>query len=145
GIAGLVGAYFIGKRLGYGRESTQPHNLPMAMIGASLLWGGRFGFHAGSALRANETAALAFFNTLVATAGAILSWLLVEWKFKGKPSLLGAISGAIAGLVGITPAAGLVGPGGALIIGLVTGAVCVWGVNGLKRMLRTDDTLDVFG
>ncbi len=145
GVAGLVGAYFIGKRLGYGRESMQPHNLPMAMIGASLLWVGWFGFNAGSALSANETAALAFFNTMVATAGAILSWLMVEWKFKGKPSLLGAISGAIAGLVGITPAAGLVGPGGALIIGLVTGAVCVWGVNGLKRMLRADDTLDVFG
>src|SRR5690606_22329807 len=136
GIAGLVGAYFIGKRVGYGRESMQPHNLPMAMTGAALLWVGWFGFNAGSALSANETAALAFFNTMVATAGAILAWLLIEWKYKGKPSLLGAISGAVAGLVGITPAAGLVGPGGALIIGLVTGAVCVWGVNGLKRLLR---------
>jgi len=145
GIAGLVGAYFIGKRVGYGRESMQPHNLPMAMTGAALLWVGWFGFNAGSALSANETAALAFFNTMVATAGAILAWLLIEWKYKGKPSLLGAISGAVAGLVGITPAAGLVGPGGALIIGLVTGAVCVWGVNGLKRLLRADDSLDVFG
>ncbi|HUG56903.1 MAG TPA: ammonium transporter [Candidimonas sp.] len=145
GIAGLVGAYFIGKRVGYGRESMQPHNLPMAMIGAALLWVGWFGFNAGSALSANETAALAFFNTMIATAGAILAWLLVEWKYKGKPSLLGAISGAIAGLVGITPAAGLVGPGGALFIGLATGAICVWGVNGLKRMLRADDSLDVFG
>src|SRR5690606_24470813 len=145
GIAGLVGAYFIGKRLGYGRESMQPHNLPMAMIGASLLWVGWFGFNAGSALSANETAALAFFNTLVATAGGLLAWLLVEWKYKGKPSLLGAISGAVAGLVGITPAAGLVGPGGALIIGIVAGVTCLWGVNGLKRMLGADDTLVVFG
>ncbi len=145
GIAGLVGAYFIGKRVGYGREAMQPHNLPMAMIGAALLWVGWFGFNAGSALGANETAALAFFNTLIATAGAILAWLLIEWKYKGKPSLLGAISGAVAGLVGITPAAGLVGPVGALLIGLITGAACVWGVNGLKRMLRADDSLDVFG
>ncbi len=145
GVAALVGAYFIGKRVGYGRESMQPHNLPMAMIGASLLWVGWFGFNAGSALSANETAALAFFNTVIATAGAILAWVLVEWKYKGKPSLLGAISGAVAGLVGITPAAGLVGPGGALIIGIVTGAVCLWGVNGLKRLLGADDTLDVFG
>jgi Amt family ammonium transporter len=145
GVAGLVGAYFIGKRVGYGRESMQPHNLPMAMIGASLLWVGWFGFNAGSSLSANEIAALAFFNTLVATAGGIVAWTLVEWKYKGKPSLLGAISGAVAGLVGITPGAGLVGPGGALLIGLVAGAICLWGVNGLKRMLRVDDSLDVFG
>ncbi|NYT85893.1 ammonium transporter [Pollutimonas harenae] len=145
GIAGLVGAYVIGKRIGYGRESMQPHNLPMAMIGASLLWVGWFGFNAGSALSANETAALAFFNTLVATAGGILAWTLAEWKYKGKPSLLGAISGAVAGLVGVTPAAGLIGPGGALIIGIVAGIACLWGVNGLKRLLRADDTLDVFG
>jgi Amt family ammonium transporter len=145
GVAALVGAYFIGKRVGYGRESMQPHNLPMAMIGASLLWVGWFGFNAGSALSANETAALAFFNTVIATAGAILAWVLIEWKYKGKPSLLGAISGAVAGLVGVTPAAGLVGPGGALIIGIAAGAVCLWGVNGLKRMLGADDTLDVFG
>jgi Amt family ammonium transporter len=145
GVAALVGAYFIGKRVGYGREGMQPHNLPMAMIGAALLWVGWFGFNAGSALSANETAALAFFNTLVATAGAILSWILIEWLYKGKPSLLGGISGAVAGLVGITPAAGLVGPGGALVIGVVTAAACVWGVNGLKRMLKADDSLDVFG
>jgi Amt family ammonium transporter len=145
GVAALVGAYYIGKRVGYGRESMQPHNLPMAMIGASLLWVGWFGFNAGSSLAANETAALALFNTVIATAAGILSWALVEWKVKGKPSLLGAISGAVAGLVGITPAAGLVGPGGALVIGIVTGAVCVWGVNGLKRMLGADDALDVFG
>ena len=145
GIAGLVGAYVIGKRLGYGKEAMQPHNLPMSMIGASLLWVGWFGFNAGSALSAGDTAALAFFNTLIATAAGVLAWLFTEWKIKGKPSLLGAISGAVAGLVGVTPAAGLVGPGGALIIGLVAGAVCVWGVNGLKRMLNADDSLDVFG
>ena len=145
GIAGLIGAYVIGKRLGYGKEAMQPHNLPMSMIGASLLWVGWFGFNAGSALSAGDTAALAFFNTLIATAAGVLAWLFTEWKIKGKPSLLGAISGAVAGLVGVTPAAGLVGPGGALIIGLVAGAVCVWGVNGLKRMLNADDSLDVFG
>ena len=145
GVAGLVGAYYLGPRLGYGREAMPPHNLPMTMIGGALLWVGWFGFNAGSALGANETAALAFFNTLVATAGAILAWLFTEWALKGKPSLLGAVSGAVAGLVGITPAAGLVGPAGALIIGVVTGAACVWGVNGLKRMLRADDSLDVFG
>lgn len=145
GIAALVGAWFLGKRLGYGKESMQPHNLPMSMIGASLLWVGWFGFNAGSALAANETAALAFFNTLIATAGGVTSWVVVEWAYKGKPSLLGGISGAVAGLVGITPGAGLVGPGGALIIGILTAALCVWGVNGLKRMLGADDTLDVFG
>ena len=145
GIAGLVGAWVVGSRLGHGRESMQPHNLPLAMVGASLLWVGWFGFNAGSALGASETAALAFFNTLLATAGAILSWLMVEWKVKGRPSLLGAISGAVAGLVGITPAAGLVGPGGALVIGIVAGAACVWGVSGLKRFLNADDSLDVFG
>lgn len=145
GVAGLVGAYYLGPRLGYGREAMPPHNLPMTMIGGALLWVGWFGFNAGSALGANETAALAFFNTLVATAGAVLAWLFVEWAVKGKPSLLGAVSGAVAGLVGITPAAGLVGPLGALVIGVVTGAACVWGVNGLKRMLRADDSLDVFG
>lgn len=145
GIAALVGAYFIGKRMGYGRESMQPHNLPMAMIGASLLWVGWFGFNAGSALGANETSALAFFNTILATAGGVLAWVLVERIIKGKASLLGAISGAVAGLVGITPAAGLVGVGGALIIGIAAGAACVWGVNGLKRRLKADDSLDVFG
>lgn len=145
GIAGLVGAYFIGPRLGHRRESMAPHNLPMTMIGGSLLWVGWFGFNAGSALGANQVAALAFFNTLIATAGALLAWTFVEWKVKGQPSMLGAVSGAIAGLVGITPGAGLVGPAGALVIGIVAGSVCVWGVNGLKRLLRVDDTLDVFG
>lgn len=145
GVAALVGAWMAGPRVGYGRESMQPHSLPMAMIGASLLWVGWFGFNAGSALGANETTALAFFNTLIATAGAVMSWLLVERMVKGRPSLLGAISGAVAGLVGVTPAAGLVGPAGALVIGVIAGAVCVWGVSGLKRMLRADDSLDVFG
>lgn len=145
GIAGLVGAYYIGARLGYRQEAMPPHNLPFTMIGAALLWLGWFGFNAGSALGANETAALAFFNTLIATAAAVLAWLAVERIGKGKPSMLGAVSGAVAGLVGITPAAGLVGPLGALVIGAVTGAICVWGVNGLKRLLRADDALDVFG
>ncbi|SAI74519.1 ammonium transporter [Bordetella ansorpii] len=145
GVAGLVGAYVIGKRVGYGREAMQPHNLPMTYIGAMLLWVGWFGFNAGSSLAANEGATLAFFNTMVATAGAVLAWTLTEWSLKGKPSMLGAASGAIAGLVGITPAAGLVGPVGALVIGVVAGVICVWGVNGLKRMLRADDALDVFG
>lgn len=141
GIAGLVGAYYIGSRLG----AAPPHNLPLTMLGASLLWMGWFGFNAGSALGANEVAALAFFNTLLATAAAVLAWTGVEWLCKGRPSLLGGVSGAVAGLVGITPAAGLVSPVGALIIGATTAAACVWGVNGLKRILRADDALDVFG
>lgn len=145
GIAGLVGAYVVGKRIGFGKEAMQPHNLPMTMIGASLLFVGWFGFNAGSALAASEVAALAFFNTLIATVAAILAWSFTEWAIKGKPSMLGAASGAVAGLVGITPAAGLVGPVGAFIIGIVAGVICVWGVNGLKRMLKADDTLDVFG
>jgi len=145
GVAGLVGAYVIGKRLGYGKEYMSPHNLPLVMIGASLLWVGWFGFNAGSALQANGIASLAFINTLLATAGAVLAWVVTEWAIKGKPSLLGAASGAIAGLVGVTPAAGWVGPAGALVIGLACGAICVWGVNGLKRMLGADDSLDVFG
>ncbi len=145
GVAGLVGAYVVGKRIGYGREAMQPHNLPMTFIGACLLWVGWFGFNAGSALGATDNATLAFFNTLIATAGAMLAWLFTEWAIKGKPSMLGAASGAIAGLVGITPAAGLVGPVGAFFIGIVAGVICVWGVNGLKRLLRADDALDVFG
>jgi ammonium transporter, Amt family len=145
GIAGLVGAYVIGKRVGYGRESMAPHSLTMTMIGASLLWVGWFGFNAGSALEANGTAALAFANTLIATAAATLSWILGEWMSKGKPSMLGAASGAVAGLVAITPAAGNVGIIGGLIIGLLSGIICLWGVNGLKRMLGADDALDVFG
>ncbi|MCJ9711539.1 ammonia channel protein, partial [Bordetella hinzii] len=140
-----VGAYVIGKRVGYGREAMQPHNLPMTYIGAMLLWVGWFGFNAGSALAANEGATLAFFNTMIATAAAVLAWIFTEWSIKGKPSMLGAASGAVAGLVGITPAAGLVGPVGAFIIGVAAGVICVWGVNGLKRLLRADDALDVFG
>ena len=145
GVAGLVGAYVVGKRLGYGREAMQPHNLPMTMIGASLLWVGWFGFNAGSALAANEASVLAFFNTMIATAAAILAWMFTEWAVKGKPSMLGAASGAVAGLVGITPAAGLVGPVGAFLIGIAAGVICVWGVTGLKRILKADDSLDVFG
>jgi ammonium transporter, Amt family len=145
GIAGLVGAYVLGKRVGYGREQMAPHSLTLTMVGAALLWVGWFGFNAGSALEANGFAALAFFNTLVATAAAVLSWCVGEALSKGKASMLGAASGAVAGLVAITPAAGNVGPGGALIIGLLAGFVCLWGVNGLKRLLGADDSLDVFG
>jgi Amt family ammonium transporter len=144
-VAGLVGAYVIGKRIGYGKESMAPHSLTMTMIGASLLWVGWFGFNAGSALEAGGTAALAFVNTLLATAAATLSWSLGEWMGKGKPSMLGAASGAVSGLVAITPAAGFVGPMGALVIGLLAGVLCLWGVNGLKRILGADDSLDVFG
>ncbi|GAB3470334.1 ammonium transporter [Massilia terrae] len=144
-VAGLVGAFVVGKRIGYGRESMAPHSLVMTMIGASLLWVGWFGFNAGSALEAGDAAALAFINTMLATAAAAVSWLLGEWVFKGKPSMLGATSGAVAGLVAITPACGFIGPMGALAIGLVGGLVCLWGVNGLKRLLGADDSLDVFG
>ncbi|MDP2752100.1 MAG: ammonium transporter [Rhodocyclaceae bacterium] len=144
-VAGLVGAYLVGKRVGYGRESMTPHSLTLTMVGASLLWVGWFGFNAGSNLEANGVAALAMANTLFATAAAALSWMFAEWMLKGKPSLLGAASGAVAGLVAITPACGFVGPMGALIIGLLTGAICLWGVNGLKRLLGADDALDVFG
>jgi ammonium transporter, Amt family len=145
GVAGLVGAYVLGKRIGWGREAMTPHNLPMTMIGASLLWFGWFGFNAGSALEANGSAALAFMNTFLATACAVLSWCFAEWIFKGKPSMLGAASGAVAGLVAITPAAGNVGIPGAFAIGALAGVVCLWGVSGLKKMLKVDDSLDVFG
>jgi Amt family ammonium transporter len=144
-IAGLVGAFVVGKRIGYGREYMAPHSLTMTMIGASLLWVGWFGFNAGSALEAGDVAALAFINTMLATAAAAVSWLLGEWVFKGKPSMLGAASGAVAGLVAITPACGFVGPMGGLVIGLLAGIICFWGVNGLKRLLGADDSLDVFG
>jgi len=144
-VAGLVGAYVIGKRIGYGRESMAPHSLPLTMVGASMLWVGWFGFNAGSALEAGDVAALAFINTLLATAAATVSWAFAEWIFKRKPSMLGAASGAISGLVAITPGAGFVGPMGALIMGLLAGVVCLWGVTGLKRLLRADDSLDVFG
>jgi len=145
GVAGLVGAYLLGKRVGYGKEAFTPHSLTMTMIGASLLWFGWFGFNAGSALEANGFAALAFINTFLATACAVLSWTFGEWIFKGKPSMLGAASGAVAGLVAITPAAGNVGIPGAFAIGLLAGLICLWGVNGLKKMLGADDALDVFG
>ncbi len=145
GIAGLVGSYVFGKRIGFGREAMAPHSLTMTMIGASMLWVGWFGFNAGSALEANNSAALAFINTYLATSCAVLSWTFGEWLFKGKPSMLGATSGAVAGLVAITPAAGNVGIPGAFAIGLAAGLVCLWGVNGLKKMLNMDDTLDVFG
>ena len=144
-IAGLVGSFVIGKRLGYGKEAMKPHNLVFVMIGASLLWFGWFGFNAGSALEANGSAALAFVNTLLATAAAVLTWSIAEWALKGKPSMLGGASGCVAGLVAVTPAAGFVGPMGALIIGAAAGVVCLWGVSGLKKMLGSDDSLDVFG
>jgi ammonium transporter, Amt family len=145
GVAALVGAFVIGKRIGYGKEAMAPHNLTMTMIGASLLWVGWFGFNAGSALEAGGTATLAFANTLIATAAATLTWLAAEWMLKGKPSMLGAASGAVAGLVAITPACGWVGIGGGLAIGALAGIVCFWGVTGLKKMLGMDDALDVFG
>ena len=145
GIAGLVGAYLIGKRVGYGKEALTPHNLVLTMIGASLLWMGWFGFNAGSNLEANGLAAMALVNTLLAPAAATLTWTFVEWLSKGKPSLLGGASGAVAGLVAVTPACGFIGPMGALIIGAVAGVVCLWAVNSLKRLLGADDALDVFG
>nr|WP_295378166.1 ammonium transporter [Pseudoxanthomonas sp.] len=145
GVAGLLGAYFVGKRVGFGREALKPHNVTFTFVGASLLWVGWFGFNAGSNLEANAGAALAFLNTLLATAAAILGWAATEKVTKGKSSALGVASGAVAGLVGITPACGTVGPFGAIVIGLAAGVICVWGVNGLKRLLGADDSLDVFG
>ncbi len=145
GIAGLVGAYVIGKRIGYGKEAYKPHSLTMTMIGASLLWVGWFGFNAGSAGAANGVAGLAFVNTVLATAAATLSWIAGEAMSKGKGSMLGAASGAVAGLVAVTPAAGFVGPMGSIVLGLVAGIACLWGVNGLKKMLGADDAFDVFG
>ena len=144
-VAGLVGAYLIGKRVGFGKEAFKPHNLPMVFIGTAILYFGWFGFNAGSASAANEIAGLAFVNTVVATAAAILGWVFGEWALRGKPSLLGACSGAIAGLVGITPACGYIGVGGALILGIVVGLAGLWGVTSLKRWLRVDDPCDVFG
>jgi Amt family ammonium transporter len=144
-VAGLVGAYMVGKRVGYGKEAFTPHSLTLTMVGASLLWVGWFGFNAGSALEANGFAALGFMNTLAATAAAVLAWCIGEALLKGKASMLGAASGAVAGLVAITPAAGNVGIGGGLIIGFIAGFACLWGVSGLKKMLGADDSLDVFG
>ncbi|AVZ81332.1 ammonium transporter AmtB [Edwardsiella ictaluri] len=144
-VAGLLGARLLGRRSGYGRESFKPHSVPMVFLGTSILYIGWFGFNAGSAGAANDIAALAFINTMIATAAAILSWVLAEWGLRGNPSLLGACSGCIAGLVAVTPAAGSVGVGGALLLGLIAGAAGLWGVVVLKRWLRTDDACDVFG
>ncbi|HEY1394258.1 MAG TPA: ammonium transporter, partial [Methylibium sp.] len=144
-VAGLVGAFMVGKRVGYGKESFTPHSLTLTMVGAALLWVGWFGFNAGSALEANGSAALAFLNTFSATAVAVLAWCLGEALMKGKASMLGAASGAVAGLVAITPAAGNVGIVGALVVGAVAGFACLWGVNGLKKIHGADDSLDVFG
>jgi Amt family ammonium transporter len=145
GIAALVGAIVLGKRLGYGRDAMPPHSLPMTMIGASLLWVGWFGFNAGSNLEATGGAGLAFINTILATAAAGMAWMLAEWMLRGKPSMLGLASGVVAGLVAVTPAAGLVGPMGSIVLGAIAGVVCLWGVTGLKKMLGYDDSLDVFG
>jgi Amt family ammonium transporter len=145
GIAGLVGALLVGKRIGYGKELMAPHSLTLTMIGASLLWVGWFGFNAGSNLEASGGAALAMINSFVATAAAALSWMFVEWGLKGKPSLLGALSGCIAGLVAVTPAAGYAGPMGAIVLGLVVGVVCFYFVTAVKNALGYDDALDVFG
>ena len=144
-VAGLVGAIMVGKRIGYGKEAMAPHSLTLTMVGASLLWVGWFGFNAGSALEAGNSASLAFVNTFLATAGAVLAWCGAEALLKGKASMLGAASGAVAGLVAITPAAGNVGIMGALVIGILAGFACLWGVTGLKKILGADDTLDVFG
>ena len=145
GIAGLVGAIMLGKRIGYGRELMAPHSLTMTMIGASLLWVGWFGFNAGSNLEANGGAVLAMMNTFVATAAATLSWLFTEWMAKGKPTLLGMVSGAVAGLVAVTPASGFAGPMGAIVLGLIVSPICFFFVATVKNALRYDDSLDVFG
>jgi Amt family ammonium transporter len=145
GIAGLVGALIVGRRIGFGKDLMAPHALTMTMIGGSLLWVGWFGFNAGSNLEASGGAVLAVMNTFVATAGAALSWLAVEWAAKGKPSLLGGVSGAIAGLVAVTPASGFAGPAGAIVLGLLAGAVCFVFCSTVKNKLGYDDSLDVFG
>jgi Amt family ammonium transporter len=144
-MAALMGAVVLGKRIGYGKEPMAPHSLTMTMIGASLLWVGWFGFNAGSNLEATGTAVLAMVNTVVATAAAAFSWMLAEWLIKGKPSMLGLASGAVAGLVAVTPACGFIGPMGAIVLGLLAGVLCLWGVTGLKKLLGIDDSLDVFG
>lgn len=145
GIAGLVGAFLLGKRIGYGKEHMAPHSLTMTMIGASLLWVGWFGFNAGSNLEANGLTALVFLNTMIATGAATMTWLFSEWLAKGKPSMLGAASGAVAGLVAITPACGFVGPMGAIAIGLLVSPICYFFVAKVKYMIGYDDALDVFG
>ena len=145
GIAALVGCIVLGKRIGYGREALPPHSLTMTMIGGSLLWFGWFGFNAGSNLEANGGTTLAIMNTFVATAGATLGWMFTEWATKGKPSLLGVISGAVTGLVAVTPAAGLIGPMGAIVLGVIASMICFWFVTSVKNSLGYDDSLDVFG
>jgi ammonium transporter, Amt family len=145
GIAGLMAAYVLGKRRGYGKVAMPPHNLTFTLTGAALLWVGWFGFNAGSAVAADGSAGLAMINTQLATSAAVLAWMCAEWVSKGKPSLLGAASGAIAGLVAITPAAGNAGPMGAIVIGVLAGVLCFWSVAYLKRTLGYDDALDVFG
>ena len=145
GIAGLVGALIVGKRTGYGTQAMPPHNVPYVMIGAGLLWTGWFGFNVGSGLEANNFAGLVFLNTFVCTAAAAVAWTLGEWIFRGKPTMLGCASGAVAGLVAITPSCGVVSPGGAIILGFVVALICLWAVNGLKKALKYDDSLDVFG
>ena len=145
GVAALVGAMVLGRRRGYGTENMAPHNLILSVIGASMLWVGWFGFNAGSAVAANGSAGMAMAVTQIATAAAALSWMFAEWISRGKPSVLGIVSGAVAGLVAITPASGYVDPFAALIIGLVAGLVCYWGAVVLKPKLGYDDSLDVFG
>ena len=145
GIAGLVGALIVGKRTGYGTVAMPPHNVPYIMIGAGLLWTGWFGFNVGSGLEANNFAGLVFLNTFVCTAAAACAWSLGEWIFRGKPTMLGCASGAVAGLVAITPSCGVVSPSGAIILGIVVALICLWAVNGLKKALKYDDSLDVFG
>ncbi len=145
GVAGLVGCLLIGKRIGYGKEFLTPHSVTMTMIGASLLWVGWFGFNVGSNLEANGLATLVFVNTLLAAAAATLSWTLAEWIIRGKPSMLGAASGAVAGLVAITPACGWAGPMGSILLGLASGSACFWSVTILKAKLKYDDSLDAFG
>jgi ammonium transporter, Amt family len=145
GIAALVGALVIGKRIGYGKEAMAPHSMVMTMVGASLLWVGWYGFNVGSGLAANGTAGLVMINTQVATAAAVLGWILIEWMTKGKPSMLGGASGAIAGLVAITPACAFVGPLGAIALGFVASIISFWAVTSLKAKLGYDDSLDVFG
>jgi Amt family ammonium transporter len=145
GIAGLMGALIVGKRTGFGTTAMPPHNIPYVMTGASLLWAGWFGFNVGSGLEANNFAGLVFLNTYVCTAMAACAWSFGEWIFKGKPTMLGAASGAIAGLVAITPSCGVVSPSGAIVLGIVVGLVCLWSCASLKKMLGYDDSLDVFG
>lgn len=144
-VAGLVGAYMVGKRIGFGKEALPPHSLTLTMVGGALLWVGWFGFNAGSAGAANGGAGLAFINTILATGAAAVAWAVAEALHRGKASMLGVVSGAVGGLVAITPAAGFVGPMGAIVMGLIAGPMCLWGVSGLKRLLKVDDVCDVFG